>query len=153
MTFSINCVNLIKRFEGFRAKPYLDAVGVPTIGYGTTEYPNGTKVTIKDAPIVEQAGVDLLLAHLNKHVLPILVKDLKVEQTQNQIDALGCLIYNIGAGNFNSSSLIKKINAKDSLEAIKESWLAWNKGRVSGQLQVLTGLTTRRQAEFDLYKQ
>lgn len=153
MKFSVNCVNLIKKFEGFRPKPYIDAVGIPTIGYGTTEYQNGTKVTMKDAPVSEPVAVDLLLTHLNKQVLPILTKNLKVEQTQNQIDALGCLVYNIGSGNFSSSSLLKKINNKESLEAIRESWLAWNKGRVSGQLQVLAGLTTRRQSEFDLYKQ
>ena len=34
MTPSPRCVELVKRFEGFRAKPYLCPAGVPTIGYG-----------------------------------------------------------------------------------------------------------------------
>jgi lysozyme len=152
MKFSINCVNLIKQFEGFRNKVYKDAVGIPTIGYGSTEYQNGTKVTMSDPPITEPAAVELLLAHLNKNVLPILVKTIKVELAQNKIDALGCLIYNIGSGNFNSSSLLRSINEQKPLDVIEHSWLAWNKGRVSGELQVLKGLTTRRQSEFDLFK-
>ena len=33
---------LIRRWEGFRAAPYLDSAGVPTIGYGTIRYEDGT---------------------------------------------------------------------------------------------------------------
>ena len=37
----VQCLDIIKQYEGLRLKPYLDAVGVPTIGYGTTYYPDG----------------------------------------------------------------------------------------------------------------
>ena len=43
---SENGLNLIKKYEGFESKPYKDAVGIPTIGYGATYYPNGTKVKL-----------------------------------------------------------------------------------------------------------
>ena len=46
-------LELIKRYEGFRAKPYLCPAGVPTIGYGVTVYPDGTKVTLQDPPITQ----------------------------------------------------------------------------------------------------
>src|SRR5690625_6642673 len=41
---SMQAVELIKEMESFRAKPYIDAAGVATIGYGTTVYPNGDSV-------------------------------------------------------------------------------------------------------------
>ena len=46
MKTSENGVNFIKGFEGFRNKPYLCSAGVPTIGYGTTLYPDGVKVSL-----------------------------------------------------------------------------------------------------------
>ena len=42
---------LCKQFEGFRAKPYLCPAGIPTIGYGSTYYADGRKVTLQDEPI------------------------------------------------------------------------------------------------------
>ena len=44
-------IDLIKEFEGFRAKPYRDAVGIPTIGYGNTYYEDGRAVKLTDPPI------------------------------------------------------------------------------------------------------
>ena len=56
-------LDLIRAFEGFRADPYLDAVGVPTIGYGSTYYPDGQRVrltspfsrTADEAPVFKRA--------------------------------------------------------------------------------------------------
>ena len=47
-------LELIKSFEGFYSKPYLDPIGIPTIGYGATYYPNKKKVTMKDKPLTEK---------------------------------------------------------------------------------------------------
>ena len=44
---------LCRRFEGFSAKPYLCPAGVWTIGYGSTYYANGDKVT-KDDPSIDR---------------------------------------------------------------------------------------------------
>ena len=57
-------IDLIKSFEGFYAKPYMCPASVPTIGYGTTRYPNGNKVTLKDVSITEQQGVEYLMDDL-----------------------------------------------------------------------------------------
>ncbi len=59
-----DAVDLIKEFEGFRSAPYNDGVGVPTIGYGATFYPNGVKVTYSDQPITEARGEEILKYHL-----------------------------------------------------------------------------------------
>ena len=39
-------ISLIKSFESFRSRPYLDTGNVPTIGYGATIYPDGRKETV-----------------------------------------------------------------------------------------------------------
>ena len=43
---SILGLNLIKKYEGLRLSSYLCPAGVPTIGYGSTHYPNGKKVML-----------------------------------------------------------------------------------------------------------
>ena len=60
MKISKEGLELIKGFEKFVAKPYIDAVGVVTIGYGNTYYPDGRKVTMQDAPITETQATILL---------------------------------------------------------------------------------------------
>ena len=47
---------LIAQFEGLRLKPYLCSAGVPTIGYGSTFYPSGRKVTMQDKPITQETA-------------------------------------------------------------------------------------------------
>lgn len=141
-------LNLIKRFEGLRLDAYLDSVNVPTIGFGTTVYPNGIKVKIGDK-IIEDQALSYLQKHIDDEVMLYIDSLVKVPLTQNKIDALASLIYNIGVGNFKSSNLLKKINSGQSIVEIEKSWLAWNKA--GGK--TLQGLVNRRLAEIKLYKQ
>ena len=60
MHISDNGLDLIKQFEGFRSAPYLDPVGIPTIGYGATYYPGGRRVRMTDTPISEPFASDML---------------------------------------------------------------------------------------------
>ena len=145
MRISNNGLNLIKQFEGFRSKPYLCPAGVPTIGYGSTRYANGTHVTLQDLPINEGVASQLLLDTLtpfetciNDHVAVML--------TQNQFDALVSFVYNVGQGNFSSSTLLKKLNSGD-MQGTADQFLRWNKG--GGK--VLAGLTVRRVEERKLF--
>lgn len=142
---SDNGLNLIKQFEGLRLKPYLDAVGVPTIGYGNTFYENGQKVSINDAPITEQRATELLrlvVAKFEKGVSGCL----KVEVTQNQFDALVSFAYNVGLGNLQKSTLLRLIN-QGNFKAAAEQFTRWN--RAGGR--ILNGLTRRREAEKALF--
>src|SRR4051812_25698602 len=41
---------LITDFEAFRSYPYLCPAGVASIGYGTTRYPDGRRVSLSDPP-------------------------------------------------------------------------------------------------------
>ena len=55
MHVSPSGVDLICNFEGLRLKAYDDGVGVWTIGFGTTKYPNGIRVKKGDTCTLEQA--------------------------------------------------------------------------------------------------
>ena len=51
---------LCRKFEGYKATPYLCPAGVPTIGYGSTYYADGKKVTLQDPPMDEPMARALL---------------------------------------------------------------------------------------------
>lgn len=139
-------IELIKKYEGFRSEPYRDAVGVPTIGYGATYYPNGNKVKMTDRPITEPQATELLKVMLKSYEnsVKMLVTS---ELNQNQFDALVSFVYNLGAGNLSKSTLLKKINTNPNDESIKTEFKRWN--RAGGK--ILNGLTRRRNEEADLY--
>lgn len=146
MKISQQGIDLIKSFESFVSKPYADAVGIITIGYGSTYYLDGRRVSMSDEPITEQQASELLEATFEndfaKHI-PVV--------NQNQFDALGSLIYNIGSSAFKKSTLYKKVLANNNDKSIEQEFLKWNKGRVNGKLVELRGLTIRRKKEAELY--
>ncbi len=139
-------INLIKSFEAFRSKPYLPTPNdVPTIGYGSTYYEDGTRVKLTDASITESHATDMLVKNLSKFEEAV-NKNVKIVLTQNQFDALCSFVYNIGIGNFSSSTLLKKLNAND-IHGAADQFLVWNKQ--AGK--VLNGLVTRRNKERTLF--
>lgn len=151
MNISSKGVDFIKNEEKFMSKPYLDSVKVPTIGYGSTVYLDGSKVTLKDKPITEKQATELLMLKLQRQYVPAVNKALTREVNQNQFDALVSLCYNIGTGGIASSTLIKKVNANPCDPSITHWFSVWNKGTVSGVKVELKGLTNRRAREAKLY--
>ena len=138
-------LDLIRAFEGFRADPYLDAVGVPTIGYGSTYYPGGQRVRLTDPPISEPEARRLMQATLAEFEDGISAA-LQVDVTQSQFDALVCWAYNVGISAASGSTLMRLLNAGD-VQGAADQFLRWNKaGGVT-----LRGLTRRREAERELF--
>ena len=133
---------LIKKYEGYSSKPYLCPAGVATIGYGTTVYPNGTKVSMMDVSTTEEEASFFLDSYIMNNILPH-IKDL--ELTDNQRTALVSLIYNIGWGAFSKSKCYKAIKSKDWGTAYRE-W-DW----ITGGGKVLNGLIKRREEERFLF--
>ena len=125
---SKNGVALIKNFEGFSATKYDDGVGVMTIGYGHAI----KKAEIFNKPISMQEAEAILVKDLAA-VDAAISKWVTVPLNQNQYDAIGSFVFNLGVGNFAGSTLLKKLNAKDYEGASKE-FIRWNKGRVNGVL-------------------
>lgn len=140
MKISKNGLNLIKSFEGLELKAYKDAVGVWTIGYGST----GSHVT-PNQTITEKQAEDLLLRDVSRFEIGV-SNAVKVPLTQSQFDALVSFSFNVGLANLESSTLLRKLNAKDYKGAANEL-PRWNKA--GGK--VLNGLTRRREAEKALF--
>jgi lysozyme len=149
MQISKKGINLLKQFEGIRLKAYVDpgTGGEPiTIGYGSTRKLDGSKFKLGDTVTLEVAE-QLLVDHINKMVIPTIASKVKVVINQNQIDALCSFIYNVGAGSFSNSTLLKRINNLDTKENIKEAFQMWTKS--AGK--TLEGLVERRKKESALY--
>jgi len=143
---SNNLIELIKKFEGFSKIPYLCPANVPTIGYGSTRYANGVKVTLKDNPITELQAIELLKDTLKQYELAV-DSYCRDDINQNQFDALVDFAYNCGNANLKSSTLLKKVNANPNDITIGLEFAKWNKG--GGK--ILNGLVKRRAAESELY--
>ena len=140
MKASQKAIDLIREFEGFEAKPYADAVGIPTIGYG--------HVILKGEhfdELTESEAVELLCKDLEKAEACIL-REVSVTITQEQFDALCSFVFNLGCGAFIRSTLLQKLNNGDAPGAADE-FARWNKA--GGK--VLAGLTRRREAERELF--
>lgn len=139
-------LNLIKHFEGFRSEPYLCPAKVPTIGYGTTYYPNGKKVTLDDKSISEEFASQLLEIEL--HAYERAVDSYTTDEVnQQQFDALVSFVYNLGVNSLKISHLLQFINHDPSDPKIKDQFMLWT--HAGGK--VLPGLVTRREAEANLY--
>ncbi len=136
----------ITKHEGLSLKPYLCPAKIPTIGYGNTYYPDGKRVTLLDKDITKQQAFDMFKEVANrfaKRVDTLVTSNIN----QNQFNALVSFAYNVGTGNFSSSTLLKKVNRNPNDLTIKAEFLRWNKA--GGK--VLNGLTNRRNEEADLY--
>jgi lysozyme len=135
---------IIREFEGLRLKAYPDPAsgGDPwTIGYGhTLDVEPGDNCTLEEA---EQ----WLLDDCADAEVAIL-RHVKVPLSQGQLDALISFVFNLGAGNFAKSTLLRKLNAGDYVGAWQE-FPRWNKA--AGK--VMPGLSRRRAAEAKLFAQ
>jgi lysozyme len=138
--------SLCRQFEGFRSKPYLCPAGVPTIGYGSTYYSDGRKVTLNDLSISQEDANALLLVELSHTYLPGVLRNCPILATdEKKCNAIVDFVYNLGIGRLQTSTLKRKINSQE-WEAAKEQLMLWTKG--GGK--VLPGLLKRRQAECSL---
>lgn len=145
MTTSQAGVDLIKKWEGFRATMYADAVGKPTIGYGTLIDQPGEQY-LRTATITKAQAEELL----RRDLVPFekAVNDaITVPLAQNQFDALVSFVYNLGPGALRNGSLPRLINGKSDALAISAKWREYS--RAGGQ--VLQGLVNRRREELALY--
>ena len=140
-------IALIKRFESCRLQAYLDAVGIPTIGWGHT----GPEVHLGLTWTQQQADDMFLHDLLAKAEMPLnsmLSGLVNCQLNADQYSALCSLVYNIGAGAFRGSTLLADIHA-GNLTDVPAQFLRWHKANG----EVLNGLLLRRQAEANLWGQ
>lgn len=138
-------IKFIQTWEGLELKAYRDSKGLPTIGIGTTRYPDGTKVQMGDSCTEAQAyewfrfDIARFEAFINRVI--------KISLNQNQFDALISLVYNIGETNFTEGTVDDKLNA-NQIEAALQAWLKY----VYSGGRKIDGLANRRIAEVKLFK-
>lgn len=125
--------------------PYLDPVGMLTVGYGH---------------MIRQ-GEDFSKGLTKEQALALLKRDIKRYEdavivyvstplNQNQFDALVSFVFNIGIGAFRKSTLLVKLNAGD-YEGAAPQFNRWTKGKVEGEVVSLPGLVRRRASERALF--
>jgi lysozyme len=138
---------LIARFEGFVPRPYDDAAGHATIGFGHLIHHG--RVTAADrarwGTISRDRGL-ALLAEDAREATRAVEQHVRVSLSQEELDALVSFVFNVGTGAFASSTLLRKLNAGDRHGAADEL-LRWS--RADGR--VLEGLLSRRRAERALF--
>lgn len=127
---------LIKEFEGFRKEAYLCPAGQWTIGYGSTIYPDGTKV--KEGDKVDERTAEEMLEHYCENR----IRYPKGNWTDSQKDALCSIIYNIGQSAFDKSGLKRHLERSD-WQAAYNSWNGW----IRAKGKILPGLVKRRKKE------
>lgn len=150
---------IIKNAEGFSAKPYLCPAGKPTIGWGTTRYPDGRPVTMGDKPVQEIEAEVFLQASCKRVILDLQRPGIITRSpTVNQAAAFLSLAYNIGVGahdgikgDLADSTLLERFNAGD-LAGAEAHFMDWNKAHVKGVLTTLPGLIRRREKEQKLFR-
>jgi len=137
----------IRQSEAFFGKVYDDGAGNLTIGYGHLIRPGENF-----SGGITEAQADMLFRQDVERVVNPALDRITIDLTQNQIDALGSFIFNVGTGGF-LKNILSYLNAGD-LEATTSHMLQFITGRDlhSGRRQVLRGLLTRRKFEVALFK-
>lgn len=138
-------VNIIKEFEGYFSKAYLDPVGIPTIGWGTIQYPDGRKVKMGEYCNQPEATEWLMFEMRQK--AQAIENLLKVKVSNNAFCALTSFAYNCGVGAFQKSTLLRKLNNGEGKAAVGAEFDKW----VYAGGKVLRGLVRRREAEKKLF--
>lgn len=142
----IRNVDAIKKHEALRLTAYLPTKDdVWTIGYGHTR-------TARRGMVITEAQAEELLRQDLAWVEDVIDRFVKVPLTQNQHDALGSLIFNIGGGAFSKSTVLRRLNAGD-YKGAADAFLMWDKqrDRTTGKMNTLRGLTRRRQEERAMF--
>jgi lysozyme len=141
-------VRFIARFEGFRAELYDDPAGNCTIGYGHLVHlgpTDGSEPTDLQAGISRARALRLLRADAEGAAGAVRSR-VTVPLSQCQFDALVSFAYNVGAGAFAGSTLLRLLNG-GAYDAVPAQLARWTKagGRT------LPGLARRRAAEGALF--
>ena len=122
-------------------------IGVWTIGYGTTIYPNGSRVQKGDAISAAKANsllvrdVDKFARGVDSAVGPV------VSLKKQQFDALVSFSYNLGLRALQRSTLLKLVKVNPNNRAIREEFMKF----VKAKGRVIQGLKNRREREANLY--
>jgi lysozyme len=158
--------DLMHKYEGFRARPYLCPAHIWTIGYGHVLYQEQIRLPVvrvegKETPMIRKemplkpednrvwtkTEIDELfrtdVGTFERGVLRLVPG---VVGRQGSFDALVSISFNFGLGNLQRSTIRMRANRGD-WDGAAEAFRVWTKG--GGK--VLPGLVKRREAEIALF--
>jgi lysozyme len=158
--------DLMHKYEGFRARPYLCPAHIWTIGYGHVLYQEQIRLPVvrvegKETPMIRKemplkpednrvwtkTEIDELfrtdVGTFERGVLRLVPS---VVGRQGSFDALVSISFNFGLGNLQRSTIRMRANRGD-WDGAAEAFRVWTKG--GGK--VLPGLVKRREAEIALF--
>jgi lysozyme len=142
-------LDIVRRYEGLRLKPYICPAGFWSIGYGFTQ-----GIT-EDTPPITEEQAEALLLHVVADLEKKLARMLLVPVNDNQFSALVALAYNIGPTNFRHSTLRACVNRRDFKPPADpnaaDEFLRWVYGGPPGKKKKLAGLIKRREEERALF--
>lgn len=146
-------------FEKYRQFKYQDSGSKWTFGVGhllTTEEIAVDAVNVGDISYPISNGIPLpdaqnLLRNDLIAVENFIIEKVRVELSQCQFDALVCLAFNVGIGNFGKSTLLLVLN-KLRYGEVPGQIMKWDYATINGQRMKVPGLTRRRQAEVEIWK-
>lgn len=139
MKISQKGIDLIKKFEGCKLQAYLCPAGVWTIGWGNTSHAKASM------SITQQQAETFLKDDIKP--IETLLNGMGINYTQNQFDALVSWIFNLGQGNFKSSTMYKYIVARKTDLEITDQMIKW----VNAGGKPLLGLKKRRAEEANMF--
>lgn len=138
----MNVVEMIKEFESLELEPYICPAGKLTVGYGhciTKTSPYNRRIT--------EAEANMLLSKDIADSAKTVLRYCKTKLTKYQLDALSSFVMNVGPGNFQKSTLLKRLNENLMIGAAKE-FEKW----IYGNGKKLPGLVRRRKMERELFE-
>lgn len=133
----------VAKHEGLVLGAYLDPIGILTscFGHVDTSLKKGQKFT--EEQCLRQLADDLV-KH-DKQMMGYIRTPISDEERAAYLS----FVYNVGVGNFSKSTLLKKLNNGDRVDACNEL-PKWNKAKVGEVVVTLNGLTERRFEEKEL---
>lgn len=138
-------------------KPYIDAVGIPTIGLGSIAYPNGQRVTMSDHPITVEQAYEYMNFELDEKedAVTRMATKAGLILSQCQFDALVSMAYNCGVGILEPGTSLRTALITKDMRKIEIAMNLYCKGTVKKwgirRKVTLPGLVRRRRSEFTLF--
>ena len=131
-------IGLVAAWEGRSLLAYADPVGIPTICEGYTQ-------GVKLGDVATPERCDALTEQEVRRALSVVDRSVNYSLPDEVRVALSSFVYNVGAGAYAKSTLLRKLQAKDIAGACSEldRW-------VYAGGKKLRGLERRRQAERQL---
>jgi lysozyme len=137
-------LNLIASSEGCKLTAYKDVAGIWTIGYGHI------RGVVEGMTITQDQAMAFLREDLGQAEGAVDAATSSVATDDNQFAAMVSLCFNIGSGNFRTSSVLR-LHRAGNPAAAADAFLMWDKAHVNGKLQEVEGLRRRREREKELY--